>query len=174
MNSPHTYTHKPDKMSAPTAYIPETHTVPQNCLHLTTVCVHWTRNFRFTKPWHIKPPYITLCLIKKKLPLRLCNTQNKCVHIYSISVTWWQQVIELILLMVQYQWCPTCWIIPERGVFLPWSWETCDRLMVICFTLQLSNCHLIHETEVLNFVWTINFYQFICLWREKENWELVL
>lgn len=39
MNSPHTYTHKPYKMSAPTAYISETRTVPKNCLHLTTVCV---------------------------------------------------------------------------------------------------------------------------------------
>lgn len=38
MNSPHTYTHKPYKMSAPTAYISETRTVPKNCLHLTTVC----------------------------------------------------------------------------------------------------------------------------------------
>lgn len=38
MNSPHTYTHKPDKMSALTAYISETRTVPKNCLHLTTVC----------------------------------------------------------------------------------------------------------------------------------------
>lgn len=111
---------------------------------------------------------------KKKLPLRLCNTQNKCVHIYSISVTWWQQVIgfdiadgsiSMMSHLLNYTW--------ER-CFLPWSWETCDRLMVICFTLQLSNCHLIHETEVFNFVWTINFYQFICLWREKENWELVL
>lgn len=26
-------------MSAPTAYIPETRTVPKKCLHLTTVCV---------------------------------------------------------------------------------------------------------------------------------------
>lgn len=168
MNSSHTYTHKPDKMSAPTAYISETRTVPKNCLHLTTVCVHWTRNFRFTKPWHIKPPYITLCLIKKKLPLRLCNTQNKCVHIYSISVTWWQQVIgfdiadgsiSMMSHLLNYTW--------ER-CFLPWSWETCDRLMVICFTLQLSNCHLIHETEVLNFVWTIKFLS-IHLFMEGEG-----
>lgn len=122
---------------------------------------------------HQAPLYHSL-FNKKKLPLRLCNTQNKCVHIYSISVTWWQQVIELILLMVQYQWCPTCWIIPERGVFLPWSWETCDRLMVICFTLQLSNCYLIHKQRLSILFELSNFYHFICLWREKENWELVL
>lgn len=112
---------------------------------------------------------------KKKLPLRLCNTQNKCVHIYSISVTWWQQVIELILLMVQYQWCPTCWIIPERGVFLPWSWETCDRLMVK-FVLHCSSQIVIWSTKQrFSILFELsNFYHFICLWREKENWELVL
>lgn len=58
--------HKPDKMSAPTAYISETRTVPKKLFTFNnSMCVHWTRNFRFTKPWHIKPPYITLCLIKK-------------------------------------------------------------------------------------------------------------
>lgn len=140
------------------------------------MCVHWTRNFGFTKPWHIKPPYITLCLIKKNCHWGYAiHKISVYIYIFNFCYLMATGVIELILLMVQYQWCPTCWIIPERGVFfLPWSWETCDRLVAICFTLQLSNCHLIHETEVFNFVWTINFYQFICLWREKENWELVL
>lgn len=74
-------------MSALIAYISETRTVPKNCLHLTTVCV-------FIEPetlghqtvTHQAPLYHPL-FNKKKLPLTLCNTQNKCVHIYSISVT---------------------------------------------------------------------------------------
>lgn len=112
----HVYTQAGQNVCSHSLYIRNTYSPQKLFTFNNSLCVHWTRNFRFTKPWHIKPPYIILCY-KKKLPLRLCNTQNKCVHIYSISVTWWQQVIELILLMVQYQWCPTCWIIPERGVF---------------------------------------------------------
>lgn len=163
----HIYTQAGQNVCSHSLYTRNTYSPPKMFTFNNSMCVHWTSNFGFTKLWHIKPPYITLCLIKKN-----CHWQNKCVHIYSISVTWWQQVIgfdiadgsiSMMSHLLNYTW--------ER-CFLPWSWETCDRLMVICFTLQLSNCYLIHETEVLNFVWTIKFLSFH-LFMEGEE-ELVV
>lgn len=160
MNSPHTYTTSRTKCLLPQLIYQRHVQSPKLFTFNNSMCVHWTRKFRFTKPWHIKPPYITL-FNKKKLPLRLCNTQNKCVHIYSISVTWWQQVIgfdiadgsiSMMSHLLNYTW--------ERCFFTLIMGNICDRLVAIYFTLQLSNCYLIHETEVLNFVWTIKFLSF--------------
>lgn len=170
----HVYTQAGQNVCSHSFYIRNTYSPQKLFTFNNSMCVHWTRNFRFTKPWHIKPPYITL-FNKKKLPLRLCNTQNKCVHIYSISVTWWQQVIgfdiadgsiSMMSHLLNYTW--------ER-CFLPWSWETyvigwwqfvlhCSSQIVIWSTKQRFS--ILFELS--------NFYHFICLWREKENWELVL
>lgn len=85
----HVYTQAVQNVCSHSLYIRNTYSPQKLFTFNNSMCVHWTRNFRFT---HQAPLYHSL-FNKKKLPLRLCNTQNKCVHIYSISVTWWQQVI---------------------------------------------------------------------------------
>lgn len=156
----HVYTQAVQNVCSHSLYIRNTYSPQKLFTFNNSMCVHWTRNFGFTKPWHIKPPYITLCLIKKNYHW------GYAIHKISVYI-----IFNFCYLMATGDRVWYCWWFNINDVppvelylrevfFLPWSWETCDRLMVICFTLQLSNCYLIHETEVLNFVWTIKFLSF--------------
>lgn len=61
----HVYTQAGQNVCSHSLCIRNTYSPQKLFTFNNSMCVHWTRNFGFTKPWHIKPPYITLCLIKK-------------------------------------------------------------------------------------------------------------
>lgn len=61
----HVYTQAGQNVCSHSLYIRNTYSPQKLFTFNNSMCVHWTRNFGFTKPWHIKPPYITLCLMKK-------------------------------------------------------------------------------------------------------------
>lgn len=93
---------------------------------------------------HQAPLYHSL-FNKKKLPLRLCNTQNKCVHIYSISVTWWQQVIgfdiadgsiSMMSHLLNYTW-ERCFFYLDHGKHVIGWWHQLDGNLFYTAALKL-------------------------------------
>lgn len=155
-------------MSALTAYIypKHTYTSPQKLFTFNNnLCVHWTRNFGFTKLWHVhQAPLYHSLFKKKKMSLRPCNTRNKCVHIYLISVICCNRWYGL----VYYSWwfniddVPPVEFYPREVFFLPWSYGTyVIRWWQLLYTeaLKLSfDVHYINKSSQSFFKHIFSFF----------------
>lgn len=101
---------------------------------------------------------------KKKMPLRPCNTRNKCVHIYLISViccnrwyclvyySWWFNIDDV----------PPVEFYPREVFFLPWSYGTyVIRWWQLLYTeaLKLSfDVHYINKSSQSFFKHIFSFF----------------